>query len=111
MPPTGLNFGDFVEDFEMMDGRNSILDLANAPPLFQDQVEMDVMPSGEKRKTTPPDLLTLSNMYFERKQVVRIEPNVLYLGTYYFHFTIVGQNPEKLVQSRGKHGFLAFEAT
>ena len=76
VPPTGLNFGDFVEDFEMMDGRNSILDLANAPPLFQDQVEMDVMPSGEKRKTTPPDLLTLSNMYFERKQVVRIESNI-----------------------------------
>ena len=79
MPPAGLNFGDFVEDFEMMDGRNSILDLANAPPLFQDQIEMDVMPSGEKRKTTPPDLLTLSNMYFERKQVVRIEPNLLIL--------------------------------
>ena len=94
MPPTGLNFGDFVEDFEMMDGRNSILDLANAPPLFHDQVEMDVMPSGEKRKTTPPDLLTLSNMYFERKQVVRIEPNIYscYLPTC---ITIVGQNPKK----------------
>ena len=102
MPPTGLNFGDFVEDFEMMDGRNSILDLSNAPPLFQDQVEMDVMPSGEKRKTTPPDLLTLSNMYFERKQVVRIEPNIYscYLPTC---ITIVGQNPKKVAQSKGKH--------
>ena len=34
VPPTGLNFGDFVEDYEMMEG-NSILDLGNAPPLFQ----------------------------------------------------------------------------
>ena len=93
MPPTGLNFGDFVEDFEMMDGRNSILDLANAPPLFHDQVEMDVMPSGEKRKTTPPDLLTLSNMYFERKQVVRIEPN-------YLHPFYSGQKNLKKVQFR-----------
>ena len=34
-------------------------------------MELDIAPNGEKRKTTPPDLLTLSNMYFERNQVRR----------------------------------------
>merc|ERR1719411_689802 len=52
VPPTGLNFGDFVEDYEMMEG-NSILDLGNAPPLFQAEqdMELDIAPNGEKRKT------------------------------------------------------------
>ena len=48
--------------------KSSLLDLSNAPPLFSDH-EMEVTPSGEKRKTTPPDLLTLSHMYFEKNQV------------------------------------------
>ena len=41
--------------------------------LFQAEqdMELDIAPNGEKRKTTPPDLLTLSNMYFERNQVLR----------------------------------------
>ena len=71
VPPAGLTFGDFVDDYDM-DGR-AILDLTNAPPLFQDHHEMEIDDSNplsdSKRKTTPPDLLTLSNMYFERNQV------------------------------------------
>ena len=31
--------------------------------------EMEITTSGEKRKATPPDLLTLSHMYFEKNQV------------------------------------------
>ncbi len=50
----------------------SLLDLANAPPLAEQTGDkdamMDVGSNGEKRKATPPDLLTLSNMYFERNQ-------------------------------------------
>ena len=53
----------------MMDSRSSFYDLANAPPLLNDS-EMEVTMTGEKRKTTPPDLLTLSNMYFEKTQVL-----------------------------------------
>ena len=52
----------------MMDSRSSFYDLANAPPLLNDS-EMEVTMTGEKRKTTPPDLLTLSHMYFEKNQV------------------------------------------
>ena len=54
-----------------------MLGLANAPPLFQEtNLDMlDIGPNGEKRKATPPDLLTLSNMYFERNQV----PSFTYL--------------------------------
>ena len=70
VPPSGLNYTDLPEDFEMMDDR-PMLGLANAPPLFHEESEMtlDIGPNGEKRKATPPDLLTLSNMYFERNQV------------------------------------------
>lgn len=80
VPPAGLNFvddeeqyQDYImddddEDFEMR--RNSLLDLTNAPPLSSaDYQEMELSNNGEKRKTTPPDLLTLSHMYFERNQV------------------------------------------
>ena len=56
----------------MMDSRSSFYDLANAPPLLNDS-EMEVTMTGEKRKTTPPDLLTLSNMYFEKTQVRTIQ--------------------------------------
>ena len=57
--------------------RSSIVDLANAPPLFDGDQQgvlnggdmYEVTPSGEKRKATPPDLLTLSHMYFEKNQV------------------------------------------
>ena len=52
----------------MMDSRSSLFDLANAPPLLNDS-EMEVSMTGEKRKATPPDLLTLSHMYFEKNQV------------------------------------------
>lgn len=75
VPPAGLNYvedGENIQDYIMDDmdemSRNSLLDLANAPPLF-DQ-EMELSSNGEKRKTTPPDLLTLSHMYFERNQVL-----------------------------------------
>ena len=76
VPPAGLNYSDFnpenFEKFELMDSRNSLLDLANAPPLFNenDAMQLEVTQTGEKRKATPPDLLTLSNMYFERNQVI-----------------------------------------
>ena len=53
----------------MMESRSSFYDLANAPPLLNDS-EMEVTMTGEKRKTTPPDLLTLSHMYFEKNQVL-----------------------------------------
>ena len=77
VPPAGLNYIEInPEDFElneccMMDGRSSLLDLANAPPLLNDSemMQMEVTASGEKRKATPPDLLTLSHMYFEKNQV------------------------------------------
>ena len=60
----------------MMDSRSSFYDLANAPPLLNDS-EMEVTMTGEKRKTTPPDLLTLSNMYFEKTQVLFRDPSYL----------------------------------
>ena len=74
VPPAGLNYIEInAEDFDledcMMDSRSSFYDLANAPPLLNDS-EMEVTMTGEKRKTTPPDLLTLSNMYFEKTQVL-----------------------------------------
>ena len=70
VPPTGLASSAEISDFELMDNhRSSLLDLANAPPLFDQNEEMEICPNGDKRKTTPPDLLTLSNMYFERNQV------------------------------------------
>ena len=75
VPPTGLASSEITtEDFDLMDHRSSLLDLANAPPLYDNHEEMEVCPSGEKRKTTPPDLLTLSNMFFERNQV-RVSKN------------------------------------
>ena len=74
MPPAGLNYIELnVEDFDldenMMDSRSSLLDLASAPPLLNES-EMEITTSGEKRKATPPDLLTLSHMYFEKNQVL-----------------------------------------
>ena len=73
MPPAGLNYieinaEDFDLDENMMDSRSSLLDLAGAPPLLNES-EMEITTSGEKRKATPPDLLTLSHMYFEKNQV------------------------------------------
>ena len=70
VPPSGLNYTDLPEDFDMMDDK-PMLGLTNAPPLFQQESDMmlEIGPNGEKRKATPPDLLTLSNMYFERNQV------------------------------------------
>ena len=59
---------DFPEDLEAMEDK-PMLGLANAPPLFQENDILEIGPNGEKRKSTPPDLLTLSNMYFERNQV------------------------------------------
>jgi len=72
VPPAGLNYieinaEDFDLDYCMMESRSSFYDLANAPPLLNDS-EMEVTMTGEKRKTTPPDLLTLSHMYFEKNQ-------------------------------------------
>ena len=72
VPPSGLNYTDLPEDFDMMQHQEDkpMLGLANAPPLFQETNDiLDIGPNGEKRKATPPDLLTLSNMYFERNQV------------------------------------------
>lgn len=75
VPPTGLSFDmdqempspDPMED--QQDGR-SLLDIGNAPPLINeaDMAMLEIGSNGEKRKSTPPDLLTLSNLYFEKNQ-------------------------------------------
>jgi hypothetical protein len=50
--------------------RGYIVKLKN-PTLFSFQMnKLEVNGSGEKRKSTPPDLLALSQMYFERNQVL-----------------------------------------
>lgn len=77
VPPSGLHLNEnadlLMDDMEDMDER-TLLDLANAPPLYQESCNemFDLAPNGEKRKTTPPDLLTLSNMYFERNPVTQV---------------------------------------